>query len=306
MKKYMTTGIVVVDQIIPYDKAEKPFSRLGGGAMYALSAFKLWTPDVFLVAYAGKDFEEYFGTWMRENDCSSEGICRVLDCGPKSCLKYQENGIYVPVLSSKWLSGARVMPNMQLLEPHLDGNLKGVHVVAHSDGVFFEQLNKYRKKYGFKVGFEIGNPLDTPEIPELIKEVTDKYVDYFSLSLVEAQAYFPDIRDKKDGIEMCLSLKCPVYFRMGKEGAYLTKDGESYGFPMADEFPTADATGCGNVSTAAAFWALCEGKSPLEAGAIAAVTASLNASYMGLIPRIEPWMKEKCLKYVEAVLTDRI
>lgn len=300
MRKYLTTGLVIVDQIIPYNPQQKPFSRLGGGAMYALSAFRLWTEDVFIVSFAGKDFDEYFGTWMRENHCSSDGICRVMDQTPQSYLSYQENGTYVPILSSKWFSAARMMPNIQLLEPYLSGDLKGVHVLSHGDAVFFEQLNKYREKHGFKVGFEIGNCFDSPCVPELIKEVTDQYIDYFSLSLVEAQTYFSDIRDEKDGLEMCLSLNCPVYFRMGEKGAYLTRDGKCYYFPMVNKFETIDPTGCGNVSTAAAFWALCEGKPPLEVGAIAAVTASLNASFLGLIPRIEPWMREKCQEYIQS------
>ncbi len=297
--EYLTTGLVNIDHITPYDREQEPFSKLGGGAMYALSALKIWTESAFVVVFAGRDFEDYFGDWMRNNNCSFEGINCVLDETTRAYLAYQENGTYIPILSSKWFSGARMMPNMQLIAPYLNASLKGVHVLSHGEAAFFEQLDRYRKQYGFKVGFEIGSPFDSPNVPELIKEVTDRYIDYFSLSLVEAREYFPDIRDEKDALEMCSSLRCPVYFRMGKNGAYYIENGKSSYFPMVDLFSTVDPTGCGNVSTAAAFWAFCEGKSPKEIGAIAAVSASLNAAYDGLIPKVEPWMREKCIEYVK-------
>ena len=300
MSRYLTAGLVNIDNIYSCSKQMEASSKLGGGAMFALSALRLWTDDPLLVSYVGQDFDEFFGDWMNANGCSTEGVCRVVDKTPRSHLEYQDNGTYIPRIKPSWYSGARMTPNIQLLQRHLNNDLAGVHIVSHSDAVFFEQLDHYRKLYGFRVGFEIGNAFDDPHVSEMIKEVTDNYVDFFSLSFTEAKEYYPGIRDVQDGVDMCLSLKCPVYFRLGEDGAYMTMNGNAYRFSMIDEFKTVDPTGCGNASTAAAFWALSENKSVEEAGIIAAVTASLNASYSGIIPVIQPWMRRRLQEYVSS------
>lgn len=300
MKRYLVTGLVNIDNIYTPNKQRKASLRLGGGALFALSAFRLWSANPLLVSYVGTDFDEFFGDWMKRNGCSTEGVLRVVDKTPRSHLEYQENGTYVPRIRKSWFSGARMTPNIQLLEPHLSGQLAGVHVVSHSDAVLFEQLDAYRRKYGFRVGFEIGNSFDDPHVSEMISEVTDHYVDFFSLSLTEAKEYISGIRDERDGIEWCSSLRCPVYFRLGEDGAYVIKDGEAIRFPMIGDFNTVDPTGCGNVSTAAAFWAFCENKTIEEIGTIAGISAALNASYSGVIPNIEPWMSTQMQDYVNA------
>lgn len=296
--RYLTSGLVIVDEVYPYGASQPSFVRLGGGGTYALSAFRLWTDECALAAYVGADFGDLFGQWMQANGCTSECLQVVVDHTSKSHLAYQKNGTYIPLLYGGRRIGLYTSPNMQLMEPCLHSGLKGVHILMNGEVSFFEQLNRYRKKYGFKVGFEIANPPDAPSVAEMIQEVTSKYIDYFSLSFVEAQQYYPGIRDKQDALELCLSLPCPVYFRMGTDGAYMVKDGHAHLTAMVDEFETADPTGCGNTSTAAAFWALCENKSIEEIGVIASITASLNARSFGLIPVIEPWMRERCVKYV--------
>lgn len=305
MKRYLTTGLINVDYIMPYDKNIKPFSRLGGGAIYALSALKLWSEDPLIVGYAGQDFDEFYGKWMKDNGLSTEGILKVVDKTTRSLLLYLENGVYEPARVPKWFSGARMSTNIQMLEPFLNEDIKAVHVMTHSNIVFFEQLNVYRKKYGFKVGSEMANAMDTPNAEEYIRTITDKYVDFYSFSYVEIQEYVKGIRDEKDAVDFCLSLKCPVYFRMGTKGAYYMINGKAYYFPMTDLFENMDPTGCGNTSTAAAFWAQCEGKDPEETGAIASVTASLNAHYVGPVSKIEPWMKDKCEESVKEILAGR-
>ena len=65
-------------------------------------------------------------------------------------------------------------------------------------------------------------------------------------------------------------------------------------FHQLDDFGTVDPTGCGNVSTAAVFWALCENRPLEEAGLIGGISAALNASHYGLIPRITPALRQQC------------
>lgn len=299
--KYLVTGPVNVDRIFPLENGEyqTPHVEIGGGGIYALSGIKLWTDDCMPVAYAGTDYPAYYSKWFSDNSILPDGMTAIFDETVATRLYYQPDGRYTIEWAPGDLGTGRNTANIQLLEPFLQPAVHGIHLVAHGNAVFFSQLDRYRKSCGIRVGYEINNENEFyVNAPEFIETVTSRYLDFFSLSYGEMKEYFPDTRDVRDALERCMSWGCPVYLRAGTEGGYMIADGTCCHIPMVSAFGNTDPTGCGNTSTAAVFWALSEGYSPKRAGIIGAVTASLNAGYNGLIERITPSLRNRCMELV--------
>jgi sugar/nucleoside kinase (ribokinase family) len=68
---------------------------------------------------------------------------------------------------------------------------------------------------------------------------------------------------------------------VGKRGIYILCEGKVLFAPAFTKYPVTDVTGCGNSSTAAGFYAWCEGKDLYEIAAHANVTAGHNLRYLG-------------------------
>lgn len=297
--KYLVAGPVNIDRIFPLKNGEyqTPHVEIGGGGMYALSGIKLWTDDCMPAAYVGTDYTAYYSKWFSENSILQDGMTVIFDQTVNTQLYYEPDGRYRIEWAPGDLGTGRATVNIQLLEPFLQQMVHGIHIVAHGNIVFFEQLDKYRKRFNIRVGYEINNQNEFyVNAPEFIETVTENYVDFFSLSYGELREYYPDTRDMKDALSRCMSWKCPVYLRAGTDGGYMIESGSCWHIPMIDVFGNVDSTGCGNTSTAAVFWALSEGYSARRAGIAGAVTAALNAAHNGLIDRITPALRCRCME----------
>lgn len=301
MVSYVVSGAIIVDNIIPYGETKPVAVQLGGGAMYALTGIKLWDDSVVVAAAAGEDFHALYGAWMANNGLSAEGIDVVADKTYQTHLTYLKNGTYKspskPMTSTE---KALLYLSMPRLQPFFHRGLKGVHLLTHGDAAFFAELDGFRRQYGFKVGFEWAPDLSTPRLREQLDDVVRR-IDYFSISLVELSALYPEIRDAQDALAFLEALNCPTLFRMGTDGAYFICDHEAHFSPMVSAFGEQDPTGCGNTSTSAAFWAFCEGKPPLECSMIGAVTASLNAGTKGLM-NFAREQREQCRELVQQLI----
>lgn len=300
---YIVAGSMVVDRIIPYGAEEKSCRRLGGGAAYALFGTKLWTDDCMVTAYSGKDFRSYYGRWMEENGFSDEGIIKKFPRTNSGDVRYDAYGLYTCTDNEPEYFNFGDMPDEALLTPLLSKNTKGVHLLTLGDTDNLSRLGALRRQYGFMLGIEMEPVCRGKPAAEAVSEITREDVDFFSLNYSEVRQLFPQVRDEQDAIELMCSFSCPVFFRMGQRGACMIIEHRPFFSPMVDDFGTVDATGCGNSSTAAAFWAFCEGWEAQEISYVGAITASLNASKMGLPEKYEPWMREKCRQMVKAYTT---
>ena len=301
--RYLVSGPVNIDRIYPLINGSYSQSYnevLGGGGVYALSALKLWTDNCIPVDYVGTDFFEKYSSWFVENGIILDGMSAVFDETVKTLLYYQEDGRYIIKWKQGDLGTGRGTVNMQLLKPFLHEGIKGIHLVAHGNIALFSQLNEYRDRLGIKIGYEINNTNEFyVNAQGFIEEVTKKYVDFFSVSFGEMCGFFRDVSTIREAIKKCASFGCPIYLRAGIEGGYLINNGICWHIPMTSDFGSKDATGCGNTSTAAVFWALSEGYSEPMAGVIGSVTAGLNASHLGLIDRITGSLREECMALAE-------
>lgn len=295
MPRFLVSGSNIIDHIVPFGRPEDSADRIGGGVNYALAAMSIFERDCMSVTYAGSDFEQYYGDWFRANGFSMEGVVIPFDRTYHADLLYQADGTYAVDGDRGTNLFGRNTPNMDILGPWLErGGVEGVHLLCHGNAVFFEQLSAWRKK-GVKVGYEMElTGRAYVDVKGLIKEITDNFLDYFSLSLSETKRIWSDVRDAEDALELYRGFGCPVFLRLGTDGAYMIEDGEAYFSPLVDVFGTKDPTGCGNSSTAAAFVAMCRGDGPLAAAYTGAVAASVTAAQVGFIPLVDDALRGRC------------
>ena len=303
MRKYLISGSLIVDRVLSDDGITPPRVSPSGGAAYALTGIKLFYDRCALACYTGRDYDEYYRDWMDKNGYPWEGIKRITEHMTFLDLYYREDGVHEMAEAEDSLV-CPDLPQFELVEPFLDGDVSdlAVHIIHCDVRDMLKKLQPYREK-GLKVGYEIDHTdLKVDDIPAYIREVTDNYLDYYSMSLAELKEISPEIETEEEALEYIKSLKCPVFFRMGERGAYFVKDGKEYYSPMITDFGSIDPTGCGNVSTATVFMADTEGIEPLRALYMGAVAASVNASYTGLIPYIDDDLKARCKETVEKYL----
>lgn len=294
MRQYMVCGQVVVDRIMPHGQQTEPEIRLGGGVMYALAGLKIWTDFCCGAAYTGQDFMEYYGEWLARNDLSLAGFIPRFPHTNRADLFYLPNGTHMMGTGDPAYKDGADRPDWVLVQSFLNQpGEKALHLISADQTELLCQLQPERKK-DLLIGYEMDPDEQIPNMLEYIRTVTDQWVDFFSLSCEEVKCIVPDVRDEKDALEFMCALRCPSFFRVGTNGAYMIKDHKAYYSPMIDVFGSKDPTGCGNSSTAAAFYAMCEGRTPRYASMVGAVTASLNASYSGLIPRIDLQKRQRC------------
>ncbi len=303
-RRYITAGSVIIDGIILYGEDEVSGIRIGGGGIYASSGIRIFEDGVAFAGYSGQDFEQYYGGWARSSGIDCSGVVKKFPHTRLVDLVYNQEGTFstrdhfpeyrIPLAD---------MVDAALLRPLVDGSTRGVHILARPVPENLAEIYSLAREKGVRLGteLEVLGLAGRSDNRELLFELC-RYLDFFSINLYEAKLMFPGLRDSKDALELLLEFQKPCFFRMGTDGAYLLADGRAYYSPMLDDFGTKDPTGCGNSSTAAAFWALNEGYGPLEASFIGAITASLNASYEGLITEYGPAVRQRCLELAKQQL----
>ena len=295
-KKYIVSGSAIIDNVIPFDKTQPHVIRPGGGAPFALTGIRLWDDDAALVVYTGKDFETYYGEWLSKNNIDYSGIVKFTEHTRVIDLIYNEEGTFsfVDMYPDEYANNSDKVTRA-LLEPCIDSSTKGIHILGKGEPDTIADMYSMCREKGIKFGveYEIFTLFGRDDNVELFRELAS-YTDYYSLSHYECKNLFKGIRDVNDSIELLESFEKPCFLRAGTDGAYFLIDGQKNFSPLISEFGDVDPTGCGNSSTSAAFWAMCEGYSPLEASYIGAITASVNAGTEGIIQDLTPELRAKC------------
>jgi len=276
--------------------------RPGGGGLYAAAGIHLWEDDVAYASYTGANFWDYYTEYQNISGISLEGAVpryketRLID------LVYNAKGTYDCIEHAKEYTAVPNpdMVDAALMRPLVGSNTRGIHVMGRPFPDTLAELRALADECGAMLGIENESFHLYPESGrlEMLREMA-KHVHMFSLSFVELQDLLPEIRDIQDGVELLQSFDTPCFFRAGTHGAYYISGHKPYYSPMVDHFGSVDPTGCGNTSTAAAFWALTKGMEPMEISYIGAVTASYNASFVGLITDFSEEKRAECKKVFE-------
>lgn len=297
MKNYAVTGSIMLNNIKYADGSTKE-GLLGGGGLYALSGIRLWTDQCHFVGDIGEDFETLVAPWWDGNHIPRTGLnlchrhCVYNQVNYEPDGRFFEHSIY-PEGSAH---NMYMVTHPEQIEP-VAGDLKGLSMVASANPVEFRKIGRMREKYGFKVMFEINTGNCKAEFLDDILECL-QHVDIYSVNLPEAKDIFS--QETEEGcIAAMQKIGKPCFFRVGIKGSYMVMPDKAWFVPIVRGEHDIDPTGCGNSSTAAAFYAMCEGEDPLMCAIIGNVTSCLNAQQFGPMPVMDAALRQKARRMAE-------
>lgn len=302
--KYAVIGSFFLNEI-NFADGKKISGIIGGGGFFAYCGVLQYTPDCLFIGGAGTDFEEHFGDFFRKNGISDEGLLRYADRNTVATMFYEPDG--------RWHETFQFGPdrhtdkswNVQLLDSLLTriektGDApKGAYIAIgiHEDEAW-KRVKTLREVYGVKIMLELYTADCAAENYALFCQKILPNVDYFSLNRPESFALFSE-QTEQAVVDRLKQFPAPCFYRVGTKGSYTIK-GNEVGFApvvhICDAAQEIDPTGCGNNSTGAAMWALCEGYSALEVSYIGNVSAAYNVMQYGPYPLFNAQTQAESLK----------
>lgn len=280
--KYVVAGNASADCITFADGKCTGFVP-GGATLFALLGIQLWTDDVILCGGFGEDYMDTLGPWLERNHIDRRGF-RIRDSkNPLNYMYYRDEGGWDSrtEYGNEHFERLDCNPKLDHLEEWLE-DCVGLAVFRGDAPEFYQQIFKLREQFGFRLGWEIKGDFAVPEKLEQIRQLT-KNVDSFSINQPETYCLF-GVDNDQDAIASLKTLNCSlIIYRVGKRGIYIIRDGETLFAPAFTKYPVTDVTGCGNISTAAAFYAWCEGMDIYEIAAHANIAAGHNLRYLGAL-----------------------
>ena len=306
--KYLVTGCTRINDInFPDGRTTKGFL---GGALFAVNGIKPYCDDVLLISTAGSDFDDFYGDYFRANNLSVEGMQFILPKTEYTTLDYAEDGrwweysIYGKDYEKKWFPKALIKADYVI--EHADQDTLGIYFESGVRESVWQGIDKIRESAAdAKIMWEL--PTGDCENPDLRLEVLAliKEVDIYSLNLPESLHLF-GTNAEVESIEAILALRKPCFFRVGEKGGYMIQGGRVWFAPALDVDESVDATGCGNCSTGAAMFGLCEGLHPLMTVIKANLAASLNAQQYGPYPKLTNELRAKMDKKADQLFESLI
>ncbi len=287
---YVIVSTTVTDDIT-LASGHKIGKKLGGAGTYALSGAKVWSDDVILIAKTGQDYNDLYGSWYDKNNLSKEGITVACEKTPVSVIQYYDDGerIETPLYGFEHYVSLEATP--EDIEPFCK-DAKGVYIFKGAEPEYFEKILGYKDKYGFKLLWELNASFALPEYIDVIKSITSR-LDIFSLNITEVCNMF-SVCDPKLAVERLKCLNVPfIYLRMGAKGALMLEGDKVYEIPPVSGITAVDVTGGGNSSSAAVLCGICEGLSPLQAGIMGSISASVCIAQFSVPDLIDEKVRNK-------------
>lgn len=303
--KYLSAGSIIINKLIYADGTVRE-GQLGGSAIFGLSALKLWDDDIGLVANVGRDFWDYYGQWMDQNQITHKGIEAITDYTNHHYVKYNEDGtyfeesIYGPVYG--WKNFGYCITRPSDIDPYLEEG-GALYIASEAGDAYWEGIAKLKEKHKFTLMWEIRTNECVAERRDAVVAKL-KHCDIFSLNKPESFLMF-EVDSEEKAIEKIIDLGVPCYYRVGKKGAYMIMDGKSYFIPtvhLVEEEP--DPTGCGNSSTAGVLYGFANGFSPVKCGYMGAVTAAYNVQQLGPYPLVTEEVRKQAYETVERLTSE--
>ena len=293
-RRFITSGSATIDTITSYGQETRSGQRIGGAVIYSAQGLRTWGDKVSVGIYTGKDFFDFYGDWIAANDIDASGVVVVTEHARRLIINYDERGTFVPIDGyPEEYSKATDRVDRALIKRIIGPDVYGVHTAITPIPEILGDIKALCGEYGIPFGAEF-------HVDHLfgLKEAA-RNTDYFSVNFFETERVFQGIRDYQDAIDLYASFEVPCFLRVGTDGAYFIKDGKAYFSPLISAFGNLDATGCGNSSTAAAFWAMCSGYDPLACSYIGGITAALNAGTVGVIEKVTDDMRAECRRLLQ-------
>ncbi len=294
--KYLVVGPAIVNDIQFTDQPE--IKKVLGGSIYCLAGIKLWSDSCLFVSNVGSDFSEYYGTWMKDNKMSSHGLSYTLPRTWYTTLIYGEQGLHDEVSNySDDIEALQSLNDVIDVEPIIRAcseETKGIYIEASESAPLWEHIAEIRDNTTAKILWELPTSatMDPKRKPIVLQTINT--VDAYSINLPEACSLF-GVTEEHEAIQAILHIGKPCFFRVGKRGSYFIENETAAFSPSVTVGPIVDPTGCGNVSTAAALYAWCEGFSAEKIAKIANISAAFNLLQYGPYPKVDTTTRQLAL-----------
>jgi sugar/nucleoside kinase (ribokinase family) len=276
-EKYLVVSTAVIDEIHP---VEAPPVVTGGGAgLYAYSGVRLWAGDVNLVAGMGNDFSAVLDPWFREHGVSQAGMFPVDAPTPRTVVRYLPGGERTEEPRYGGEHYGRFVAGIDKIAPHCPG-CRGMYLFKETDDIpFWEELFRLKRQYRFSLLWEISAASALPEKRERVLDLAS-HVDILSINRTEAALLFS--ADEEICVRSLASAGATlVFYRRGKDGAFMLHGGQRTAVPPAAGFDAVDPTGAGNSSSGAVLVGYCRGHSPKTAGLMGSIAAGFTIAQHG-------------------------
>lgn len=278
--KYVVAGNAMAERITHPDGSQSAFMP-GGASLFALTGIQLWSDEVLMCGGFGADYMQTLGPWLERNHIDRRAFNVRDPKNPLNYVFYRDEGGWDSrtEYGNEHFDRLDCNPALDHLDKYVSDAV-GVAFFRGEDPGFYAQIFALRERFHFKLSWEIKGNFALPEkLPEI--RTLCKNVDSFSINGPETYQLF-GVDNDADAIAALRTLGCPlVIYRVGKRGLYILKGDETLFAPSYQKYSLVDVTGCGNSSTAAAFYAWCEGMDIYEIAACANVTAGHNLRFVG-------------------------
>lgn len=297
--RYLVLGPSIINDIEHEDgRVQK---CIIGGSIFCVAGIKLWADDCIFISNVGSDFRKYYGRWMDDNNCAYYGLNEILPHTQYTRLIYDKNGLHDEVSiygrQEEELVNKIDRYDIDRILKFCNAETNGMYIEANVFDEIWDSIEKIKSKNNIKIMWELPTSVSLKkERREKAFEIIGK-VDIYSINLPEAQCLF-NAGNEEDAIKEIIKLQKPCYFRVGKKGSYMIRDGKSYFSESAVLGEVIDTTGCGNCSTSAALAGFCRDYAPEKIAKMGNITAAYNLLQYGPYPNVVQ-VRDKALKLLE-------
>ncbi|MEL7610568.1 MAG: carbohydrate kinase family protein [Bacillota bacterium] len=276
---YVIVSTLVTDDITLHSGEHIGF-RLGGAGTYAFCGIRLWTDSAMLVTGVGEDFQELYGSWFLQNQCSMAGITVKDERTAISEVRYRENAERTEIPRYGYEHYLKLEATPREIEKHCAG-ARGVYVFKDLAPGYWEQILSLKAQYGFALLWEINADAASPQYCDRVRALAEQ-CDVFSINRTEARAML-SVQDAEE--QSLAGWRVPmVYLRAGRSGAYVIRSGEIHRIPAVKDVQALDPTGAGNASSAAVLYGYSEGYGAKACGAMGSISGALALEQYGPPP----------------------
>lgn len=276
----------------------------GSAGFYALAGVRVFTDRVAIAGGIGPEYLPRHGAWYRENHVSTDGLVLRAPVAPLNIITYNPDGSRTDRPNIGLEEFRNLDPTVDEVFRCCEGGCKGVYVFKALDRDYLDALIGGRLRYGYKLLWEISEDACCPENADVVESYL-RDVDLFSINRSEAKLLY-GVDDEAEA-EARLAAASPnwVFFRRGAQGAHMLAGGRVYPCPSMQNIPVVDATGCGNASSGAALYGLCEGYGPQMAGTMGSSAAAVIIGQYGVPAHFTEAMTRQALQNAETLCQSR-
>lgn len=295
--QYLVAGPSIINDISCANGSKH--EGLMGGSIFCVAGIRLWTDSVLYISNVGLDYIDYYGNWMDANKLSYEGLSFSLPHTWHTHLFYEKDDLH----NETSIYGEADEKNLEQLDTisasqiarHCDADTKGIYIESTEQSIFWKNISNLREKTNAKIMWEIPTSatLDFNRHKGIFETIA--LTDYFSLNRPEAEALF-DVTGEDACLNVIKEMGKTCFFRVGEQGSYIIHEGSANFAPSLTVGTVIDTTGCGNASTAAALFGICEGLEPKKVAQLANISAAYNLLQFGPYPKIDDQLMESVKK----------